>query len=158
MRIAFDTNLLIAALASPRSAAARILGLWREGRLELVESEATLAEARLVAGASWLSRIASPVERDALLAEIEMRSVLIDAPELPDLTLRDAGDRRLVEAAVAGGASYLVTADREVLLMRGYGSVQFVTAGELLRAISRGASDQDSPRRPPSGSHNSGRT
>ena len=34
-----------------------------------------------------------------------------------------------------GGARYLVTADREVLLMRGYGAVEFLRAGEFLAAL-----------------------
>ena len=99
-------------------------------------SAATLREAELVVGARWVARIADAGARDALLAELRARSVMVDAPVLDELTLKDAGDRRLVEAAHAGGASYLVTADREVLLMRGYGAVEFVTSGEFLRALS----------------------
>ena len=60
--------------------------------------------------------------------------MIVEAPVLDELTLKDAGDRRLVEAAHTAGARYLVTADREVLRMRGYGAVEFVTAGEFLQS------------------------
>lgn len=60
----------------------------------------------------------------------------MEAPILSELTLRDAGDRRPVEAAHAGKARHLVTSDREVLRMRGYAGVEFVTSGEFLRVLS----------------------
>ena len=39
----------------------------------------------------------------------------------------------MVEAAVAAGARYVVTTDREFLSQRGYGNVEFVTPGEFRR-------------------------
>ena len=135
LRAIVDTNLLVGALARPDGSAARIRDRWRAGAFEHVASQATLRAAELVVGARWGARIADSRARDALLAELREHSVRGDAPVLDELTLKDAGDRRLVEAAHAGGASYLVTADREVLLARGYGAVEFVTAGEFLRAL-----------------------
>lgn len=135
LRATVDTNLLVGALARPDGSSARILDRWRAGDFEHVASEATLREAELVVGARWVARIADRGARDALLAELRARSVVVEAPVLEELTLKDAGDRRLVEAAHAGGARYLVTADREVLLMRGYGAVEFVTAGEFLAVL-----------------------
>jgi hypothetical protein len=51
MRIAIDTNVLIGALTNPRGESARLVRAWREGRLEVVASEATVREAELVLGA-----------------------------------------------------------------------------------------------------------
>ena len=135
LRAIVDTNLLVGALAREDGSAARILDHWRAGAFEHVASAATLREADLVVGARWVARIADRQARDALLAELRARSVIVEAPVLAELTLKDAGDRRLVEAAHAGGARFLATADREVLLMRGYGAVEFVTAGEFLAAL-----------------------
>ncbi len=135
MRVIIDTNLLVSALAKRGGAASRILDQWRKGRFEHVASKATLREAELVVGSRWVERLSSSEERDNLLAELRRRSVFVEAPILAELTLKDAGDRRLVEAAHAGGARYLVTADREVLRMWGYGGVEFVTSEEFLRAL-----------------------
>ena len=135
LRAIIDTNLLVGALARRGGAACRILEQWRAGAFEHVASEATLREAELVVGARWLERLVATGERDDLLAELRARSIIVEAPVLRTLTLKDAGDRRLVEAAHAGEARYLVTSDREVLRMRGYGGVEFVTSGEFLRAL-----------------------
>ncbi len=133
MRIAIDTNVLIAALTKRRSSAAQIVRWWREGELEVVSSDATLREAQLIVGAPWLDRIAARGDARRLLDELRDRSVRVRAPRIGGLGLKDKGDLRLVEAAVAGHASYLVTADREVLLRRGYGPTEFVMASEFLR-------------------------
>jgi putative PIN family toxin of toxin-antitoxin system len=133
MRIVIDTNSLIAALTKPRGSAARIIKHWRGGAFDLVLSEDTFAEAHAVLGGRWLERVVGYEAVAGLMAELRNRSILVPTQRLGDLPLRDKGDRSLVETAVAGGARYLVTSDREVLLLRGYGDVEFVTASDFLR-------------------------
>jgi putative PIN family toxin of toxin-antitoxin system len=135
VRIVVDTNALVAALAKPGGSAARIVRAWRDGRLEIVASEATLREAELVLGAGWLLRVTSREEVDGSLHDLRDRSVRVTPGKVTGLRLRDEGDRRLVEAAVGGDADYLVTADREVLHSRGYGGTEFVTPGEFLKVL-----------------------
>jgi putative PIN family toxin of toxin-antitoxin system len=133
LRIAIDTNVLIAALTRPRGTSARIVNAWLDGRVEAVASPATIREAELVLGGGWLGRMVSREAVESLLESLRRRSVLVEKPEpIRDLRLKDEGDLRLVEAAVAGGASYTVTTDREFLSQRGYGEVGFVTPGEFL--------------------------
>lgn len=136
-RIALDTSVLVAALARPGGAAARVVQAWRDGRLDVVASQATLREAELVLGGTWVQRLV-PAERiTSLLAELRGRSALVNAAPIDGLPLKDEGDRRLVEAAVEGGAAYLVTADREVLRYRGHGGTEFVTPDEILGLLAR---------------------
>jgi putative PIN family toxin of toxin-antitoxin system len=139
MRIAIDTNLLIAALMRPGGTSARIVEEWLDGRLEVVASPATIREAELVLGGGWLARLVSREAVEQLLEALRTRSVLVMEPApISDLRLKDEGDRRLVEASVAGGARYVVTTDREFLSQRRYGEVEFVTPGEFWEMYSRG--------------------
>lgn len=133
MRIVVDTNSLIAALTKPRGSAAKIVKHWRGSSLDLVLSDDTLAEAQAVLGGRWLERMVGREAVAGLIADLRNHSIFVTARRLGNLPLRDRGDRNLVEAAVAGRASYLITSDREVLLMRGYGGVEFVTASDFLR-------------------------
>jgi uncharacterized protein len=136
VRIAIDTNVLIGVLTRPSGSGARLLGAWRRGHLDIVSSEATLREAEVVLSSAWLSRLTTPRKVEELLGELRARTVRVRARPISDIRLKDEGDLRLVEAAVAGDASYLVTSDRELLRQRGYGRVEFVTPTELLRALS----------------------
>lgn len=134
MRIVIDTNLLIAALMRPQGKSARIVRDWLDGRLEVVTSPATIREAELVLGGRWLARLLSTETVESLLEALRTRSVVIeDPPPIRELSLKDEGDLRLVEAAVAGGAQYVVTTDREFLSQRGYAEVEFVMPGEFER-------------------------
>lgn len=133
-RIVLDTNLLIAALTRPTGGSARIVQAWRKGGVELVTSEATIREAELVLGAGWLARITSRVMVEALLRDLHERTTRV-APEtvVDDIPLKDPGDLRMLEAALAGEAHSVVTTDREFLSHRGYGSVEFITPYEFWR-------------------------
>ena len=134
MRIAIDTNVLIAAVTRPGGTSARIVQAWLDGRLEVVTSTATMREVQLVLGGGWLARMVSPEAVESLLDALRTRSVLIERPpHVRDLRLKDAGDLRLVEAAVSGRARYIVTTDREFLRARGYADVEFVTPPEFER-------------------------
>jgi len=138
MRIAIDTNVLIAAVTRPGGTSARIVQTWLDGRLEVVASTATIREVELVLGAGWLARMVSPEVIEVLLEALRTRSVFIEQPpRILDLRLKDAGDLRLVEAAVAGGARYIVTTDREFLRARGYADVEFVTPAEFERLLGK---------------------
>ena len=136
MRVAIDTNVLIAALTHPHGTSARIVTAWLDGGVEVVASEATIREAELVLSGGWLARMASFEAVESLLEALRTRSVLIEEPTpIVDLRLKDAGDLRLVEAAVGGGAGYVVTTDREFLRQRGYAGVEFVTPSEFVRVM-----------------------
>jgi putative PIN family toxin of toxin-antitoxin system len=133
VRIAIDTNCLIAALTKRSGASAQVVRMWREGELEAVASEVTVREAEQVLGGGWLARMAG-VDRVAdLLVALRAETAWVeDPPRITDLQLKDEGDLRMVETAVAGRAQFIVTTDREFLSRRGYADVEFVTPGEFL--------------------------
>ena len=135
VRIAIDTNVLIASLTKAQGAGARIVRAWLDGRFEVVSSEATLREARLLLDSRWLRRMVPKESVDALLQHLDMRSIRVRGARIRNLPLKDKGDRRLVEAAVEGEAAYLVSADRELLRYRGYEGTEFVTPTELLKRL-----------------------
>ncbi len=135
MRVVLDANVLIAALTKPGGSAGRLVRAWREGRFDVVASAETLTEACLVLDARWLARLSSQEAIRDLLAELGSRSLKVKGGAIEGVRLKDKGDVRLVEAAAAGKADYLVTADRELLRLRGYAGTEIVTAGELVRVI-----------------------
>jgi putative PIN family toxin of toxin-antitoxin system len=136
MRIVIDTNVLIGALTNPSGNGAQVVNAWLEGRLDVVSSQATLREAELVLDSGWLSRMCSKKKVKVLLEQLKTRTIQVRGCSIEDIALRDEGDRRLVEAAVDGDATYLVTTDRELLMQRGYAGTEFVTPAELLRVLS----------------------
>ncbi len=142
LRIAIDTNVLVAALTNSGGAAARVVDAWVEDRLDVVSSEATLREAELILDSRWLRRIVPRSRIDVLLDLLRTRSIRVRATPIEVLPLKDEGDRRLVEAATQGGASYLITADAELLKYRGYRAAEFIKPTEFLKLFQLDAASE----------------
>ena len=111
MKLVLDTDVVVAALRSPRGASAEILRAARQGRVTLLvsmplaleyEAVCSRAEHRLAAG---LSEREVEVFVTAVIAMAE--PVFIHFLWRPQL--RDAGDEMVLEAAINGQADALIT-------------------------------------------------
>ena len=129
MRIVFDTNVYISAFAVPGSKSSLALRLAARRSFELVTSPAILAE--------LLGKLATPkfgfapakLER----AERDVREIATVVESDIELSvLADEPDNRILECAVAAGASAIVTGDRELLALKNYEGIGIMTVAELL--------------------------
>ncbi len=111
MRLVFDTDVVVAALRSPAGASAALIAGAIDGRLEfalsvplVLEYEAVcLRPEQLYASGLDVHDVVTVV--DALIATaVPVSSYYSWRPQL-----RDAGDELVLDAAVNGGATHLVT-------------------------------------------------
>ena len=128
-RLFLDANVLFSAAYRPD---ARIGSLWDRSDVELVSSSYAVAEARANLSSSAqqhrLERLLSAVE---VLAESTERRVLPEGVALPEK------DRPILDAAIRGGAAYLVTGDLRHFgpyLGRSVCGVRITTPAELFEA------------------------
>ena len=111
MKIVLDTNVVVAAMRSPKGASAAILQLARRGGTTLMLSVALALEYEAVCReaehrlASGLSADEVDIFLDAVIALAEpVRTHFLWRPQL-----RDPGDEMVLETAVNGRAGVLVT-------------------------------------------------
>ena len=118
MRIVIDTNVLISAALSPDGAPAQLLQQVLTEHL-LVFSSATFAEFESRLGRPRFDRYINLDERKALLHDLSASAMWVAiAPELAATRYsRDAADDMFVHAALAAGASLLITGDQDLLLL-----------------------------------------
>jgi putative PIN family toxin of toxin-antitoxin system len=116
MRVVLDTNVLVSGLAYPGSVPGRILGVWRQGGLEVVLSRYILDE--MVRVLPRLSRI--------LLSSAEIRDLADNFMFLADIVepaaeqeeaLRDRADLPVLATLRAAQADYLITGDKDLLAL-----------------------------------------
>ncbi len=114
MRVVPDTNVLVSGLAYPGSVPGRILGVWRQGGLDVVLSRYILDE--MVRVLPRLSRIllSSAEIRDLADNFMFLADIVEPAPE-SDATLRDRADRPVLGTLRAAQADYLITGDKDLL-------------------------------------------
>lgn len=114
IRVVLDTDIVVAALRSPRGGSAEVLRLARAGRLQLVASMALLLEYESVATRPDQLRAIGASRRQVLSALDDIAALADEAQRhfrwRPQL--RDAADEMVLEAAINGRARFLMTFNR----------------------------------------------
>ena len=116
LRVVLDTNVLVSGLAYPESIPGRIVGLWRQGALDVVLSRYILDEtARVLPRLSRVqlngSEIQDLVDSFLFLADI------VEPGCEQEPGLRDAADQQVLATLRASGARYLITGDKDLLAL-----------------------------------------
>ena len=136
----YDTNILISALLSLRGSPFRCLALARAGTVELVTCEDILREfVEKLSG-----KLSFPLVKAQAAAD-EVRTLARVVPTSGQVAgaTADPDDDMVLECAVIGGATHIVTGDRRHLLpLRSYQGIAIVTTAEFLEIVSRGQERQ----------------
>lgn len=116
--VVFDCVAYLQAVAGPNGPAARLLGMLEAGRFTLYVSDPVLAEVREVLERPRV-RAKNPTITDATTAELldrlaRLATKVDDVPSLYSLP-RDPDDEPYLNLALAVGADYLVTRDKDLL-------------------------------------------
>jgi putative PIN family toxin of toxin-antitoxin system len=129
-KLVLDSNVLISAVVfggKPRE----ILELAVKGRVEVAISNAILDEISGVLGGKMFQYPERIVR--ALVAEIEDLADFVEPGERINAILDDPEDNRVLECAVASGASVIVSGDSHLLALRTFGQMSIMNPDEFLR-------------------------
>lgn len=130
MTVVFDTNILVSALVFPGSRAEEAVRRVIDATDELLMSKPILGELLTVLARKFgrdpeeLSKVALWLSDLAVWVEPRRRvNVACDEP-----------DNRILECALAGGASQVVTGDKGLLRLASFEGIPIVTLREYLKA------------------------
>ena len=137
-RIVLDTDVVLAALRSPAGGSAEVVRLARHGQVRLVASVALMLEYEAVATRPEQLR-AIGATRQSVLSALDFIAAIADEAQghfrwRPQV--RDPADEMVLEAAVNGRASVLMTFNR-----RDFGAgpasfgIRLCTPGDFLRSL-----------------------
>ncbi|MFH1834716.1 MAG: putative toxin-antitoxin system toxin component, PIN family [Methanobacteriota archaeon] len=127
--IVLDTNLLIAGRWNPRSISMRILELVADGKVDAVYSPQIKDENLFILG-----KVKAPKEFLDKVLKFYDRSRII-RPEKRITASVDHSDNRFLEAAVEGGADYVVSSDHHLLEVGEIEGVRIVKPSHFLKII-----------------------
>jgi putative PIN family toxin of toxin-antitoxin system len=134
MIVVFDTNVVVEAIFWPRSTARRALTGLALRRFKTAVSQDILDEYATVTG-EIRARLFAQSQPSGPLAWIVAKSVRVEPMPLPDKLSRDPDDNVFVATAVAARAVFLVTQDRDLLVLEKPFGVQIVTPVQLIREL-----------------------
>ncbi len=132
--VVFDTNILISALLSLRGSPFCCLSLAKEGIVQSVTCQEILHE--------FQEKLEVKFDYSSLRArtaadEVRDFSRLVVITNTLEVVNTDPDDDKVLECAVVGGATHIVTGDRRHLLPLGsYQGISIATAADFLTLVS----------------------
>ncbi|MDB9529364.1 putative toxin-antitoxin system toxin component, PIN family [Oscillatoria sp. CS-180] len=133
VRYVFDTNALISALLFENSKPAQALR-YALANGEVLVSLDLLEELNEVLGREKFNRYLTTEEREEFLEALIERAVLVDVTENVQ-ECRDPKDDKVLELALNGEAQYIISGDRDLLVLHPFRDVLVITADEFLKTI-----------------------
>lgn len=130
VRVVLDTNILFSAIAYGGKPEQVFVSVLNE-TIDAVTSPVLLSELQEVLS----KKLSLPEEKiKVILAEIEEIFEIIQ-PKKTINTLKDEDDNRVLEAAVEGKCSYIVTGDKELLNLGSFKGIRILTADQFLSTL-----------------------
>jgi putative PIN family toxin of toxin-antitoxin system len=119
MKVVLDTNVLVSALLKRDSLPGRLLQAVWDGTLDLVLSEALLAELRDVLHYPKIRKrlVAASVDVELFLELLPFFTIQVDLSGIKVARPRDAADAMVLATFVAGQAEWLVSGDEDLLVL-----------------------------------------
>lgn len=139
-RVVLDTNVVLSALVFARGVTARLRAAWQAGPCRPLVSSVTARE--LVRVLAYPKFRLSPAEQEELLADYlpyaEVVTIPHPPPEAP--ACRDPFDLPFLHLAVAGRAAFLVTGDRDLLVLNAVDGCRILDPEAFLASVWTSAS------------------
>jgi putative PIN family toxin of toxin-antitoxin system len=131
-RYVVDTNVIVSALliggSAPGRAVRRVLEVG-----ELILSTQAATELQEVLSRPKFTRYVTAEEREAFLSALIARALLVEPTETIRVC-RDPKDDMLLELAVAGGATAILSGDADLLVLGSFRSIAILSPGDFLRS------------------------
>ena len=97
----------------------------------MVVSQPILQEIEDVLNRPSFGFIASNLKKELLITLSEMAEIINPSTKIS--ASRDPKDDKFIEAAIAAGAKYIVSGDKDLLTLKSYGTVMIITAAEFVK-------------------------
>lgn len=133
IRVVLDTNILISALIF-KGEMARLVELWKEGRIVPLISQATFKEFRDVLAYPKFSLTGNEI-RTIIEDEILPFFEVVAIKENISGSCRDPEDDKFLACAVSASADYIVSGDKDLCDMRGYKSIKIIKVADFLKVV-----------------------
>jgi len=134
LRVVLDTNLVLSALIFRKGRLSIFRELWQAGRFYPLISHATATE--FIRALTYPKFKLSGFEQEELWADYLPYCTVVDIPSQAPTTpmCRDPADIPFLRLALAGHADYLVTGDKDLLILAGEFACPIVSAETFLTA------------------------
>lgn len=142
LRAVVDTNVLVSGLFGIKDApSAHILQAIRNQRLILLSSLQILKEVgEVISRERILARTKMSVgERKEFMDMLVERCEITEGKQLLQVVIRDIKDNKFLACGVEAEADYIITGDRDLLVLKKFEGIKIVTPREFLKILNKNA-------------------
>ena len=129
-RLVIDTNVLVSAALSGQGQSWRVVAHVLTDGVPLF-SASTFAELVEVLNRPKLQRYLKAARKDEFVSELRSAAVWVEPAE-PIRACRDPKDDQFLEVAITGRANFLVTGDKDLLVLHPFRGVPILTPAAFL--------------------------
>ncbi len=132
MKVVLDTNTVFSALLFNQSKLSQFRILWQGGKIVPLASKATISELiRVLAYPKF--KLSSFEQRSFLDEYLPYSQTITKLEALPEaITCRDINDVMFLELALAAKADYLITGDKDLLVLPKMFAFKIITPAEFI--------------------------
>ncbi len=131
IKVIVDTNIFVSGTLW-KGAPHKVLDLWFEGKFKLVVSVEIVNEYEAVLS-KLLNHQQDLVGR--ILETVRMYSEYVQPVKLPKPICRDPNDEIFLEAALAGKVDYIISGDKDLLVLNNIVNLKIINSRQFLDAI-----------------------
>jgi putative PIN family toxin of toxin-antitoxin system len=138
MIVVLDTNVIISAFVSPSGPPAAIIDHWESDGFEVVTSRPLLEELERVLQYSRVQKYLtkSPREINRIVNRFKTAATVVEPQEKLTVIEQDPDDNRVLECAVAGMASYIISGNEHLLRIKKFSGIVILKPATFLTLIS----------------------
>lgn len=129
IRVVIDANQFVSALLKPDSNPAWVLGLAREGKIQLIMSPAIVDEIRAVLLYPKIMKRhhQTPAQLDLFFKKLLKVAVITrDEPKF-EIIVNDPSDNKYLECAVAGRADFIISGDSHLTDLTSFQGIRILS-------------------------------
>ena len=132
IKVVLDTNTVLSALLFNQSKLSQFRILWQSGKIIPLGSKATISE--LIRVLTYAKFKLSSTEQQSLLNDyLAYIQTINNIEKMTDPSVcRDINDVMFLELAIAGKADYLITGDKDLLVLQQRFLFQIITPAEFM--------------------------
>jgi putative PIN family toxin of toxin-antitoxin system len=142
-RYVFDTNVLISALLFTNSTPGRAFS-YAQDHGEILVSLPFLQELRRVLARPKFERYVTQEEREQFVTALTLESTLVSVTVQLQV-VRDPKDDLILELAVSGGATTIISGDADLLALGVYDSIPIRTPAQFLQNAQQAQAHEPTP-------------
>ena len=137
MKAVVDTNVIVSAGLRSGTPPDAVVRAWIEARFEAITSEQLLRELETVLKRPRLARRLAWSQSDTVsfIAGLRRRATIVEPTVSLSVVTQDPSDNRVLEAALAGEAEYIVTGDQHLLELGDFEGVEIVTPARFVAVL-----------------------